>query len=97
MLLAARGPEETFSFYGSTPSGFDFELGANSREIDPGEWQVHRSATTSSWGHRPTLRLQLKMAGGFLRRKLGVRPALAYGVPTVPQIRCGELGADDVD
>jgi len=70
-------PEETFSFYGSTPSGFDFELGANSREIDPGEWQVHRSATTSSWGHRPTLRLRLKMAGGFLRRKLGLRPALA--------------------
>ena len=62
---------------GSTPSGFDFAAGANSREIDPGEWQVHHSATTSSWGHRPTLRLQLKMAGGLLRRKLGMRQVLA--------------------
>jgi len=64
-------PDETFSFYGSTPSGFDFELGANSREIDPARWQVQHTATTSSWGHRPTLRLKMKMAGALLRRSLG--------------------------
>ena len=66
-------PEDTFSFYGSTPSGFDFEIGAQSREIDPAQWQVHPATTTSSWGHKPHWRLQLKMAGGLLRRKLGLR------------------------
>ena len=70
-------PEDTFSFYGSTPSGFDFEIGANSREIDPAHWQVHHTATTSSWGHKPRLRLQLKMAGGLLRRKFGGQGAVA--------------------
>ena len=28
-------PDGTFSFYAATPSGFDFEIGAGTREIDP--------------------------------------------------------------
>jgi 2,3-dihydroxybiphenyl 1,2-dioxygenase len=68
-------PEDTFSFYGSTPSGFDFELGANSREIDPAHWHVQQTVATSSWGHRPTLRLKMRIAGALLRRSFaGERP-----------------------
>ena len=66
-------PDETFSFYASTPSGFDFELGANSREIDPAGWSVHDTSTTSSWGHRATLRLKMKMAGAMLRDSFTAR------------------------
>lgn len=67
-------PDGTFSFYGVTPSGFDFEIGAGGNEIDPEGWQSLRTDVTSSWGHKPSLRLQLKMAGGLLSRKLR-RPA----------------------
>ncbi len=63
-------PDGTFSFYGATPSGFDFEIGAGSNEIDPDGWQPLRADVTSTWGHKPSLRLQLKMAGGLLSRKL---------------------------
>ena len=63
-------PEETFSFYGTTPSGFDFEIGAGTRSIEPAHWQVRHTAQASAWGHKPHLRLQLKMAGGLLRQKL---------------------------
>jgi len=63
-------PDGTFSFYGVTPSGFDFEIGAGSKEIDPEGWQSLRTDITSTWGHKPSLRLQLKMAGGLLSRKL---------------------------
>ena len=31
-------PDGTFSFYGRTPSGFDFEIGAGTQEIDPAGW-----------------------------------------------------------
>jgi 2,3-dihydroxybiphenyl 1,2-dioxygenase len=65
-------PDGTFSFYGRTPSGFDFEIGAGSKEIDPVAWEAVQTSTTSSWGHRPALRLKLRMAGdlvaGALRR-----------------------------
>jgi 2,3-dihydroxybiphenyl 1,2-dioxygenase len=67
-------PDGTFSFYGVTPSGFDFEIGAGSNEIDPDGWQWLRTDATSTWGHKPSLRLQLKMAAGLLTSKLR-RPA----------------------
>lgn len=66
-------PDGTFSFYGATPSGFDFEIGAGGREIEPADWEALRATVTSSWGHRPQLRLQLKMAGALIASKL--RPA----------------------
>ena len=66
-------PDGTFSFYGATPSGFDFEIGAGAHEIDPEAWQVQHTAQTSAWGHRPTWRLQLKMAAGLVRRRVGLR------------------------
>lgn len=76
-------PDGTFSFYGSTPSGFDFEIGAGSKEIDPTGWKPLQTDVTSAWGHKPRLRLRLKMAGGFLGRALrhpkdsrGSRPVL---------------------
>jgi len=64
-------PDGTFSFYGATPSGFDFEIGAGARTIDPRGWQAQATQVTSSWGHAPRLRLQLKMARHLLARKLG--------------------------
>ena len=33
-------PDGTFSFYGATPSGFDFEIGAGTQTIDPDGWQT---------------------------------------------------------
>lgn len=73
-------PESTFSFYGLTPSGFDFEIGAGSQPIEPARWEVRHTQQASAWGHKPHLRLQLRMAGGLLRRKLAPRAAAAGGV-----------------
>ncbi len=72
-------PESTFSFYGVTPSGFDFEIGAGTQSIEPARWQVRHTHQASAWGHKPHLRLQLRMAGGLLRRRLAV-PAAGAGV-----------------
>jgi len=76
------GPDGTFSFYAATPSGFDFEIGAGSGEIDPAQWQVLHTAGTSTWGHKPQLRLQLKMAGELIASKFARRsaPALVSNV-----------------
>ena len=63
-------PDSTLSFYGTTPSGFDFEIGAGTQEIEPSHWQSRQMSQTSSWGHKPRLRLQMKMATGLLRQKL---------------------------
>ena len=72
-------PDGTFSFYGATPSGFDFEIGAGARQIEPDGWTVRHATRTSAWGHRPALRLRLKMVGGLLRSRLGRRRAAAAG------------------
>jgi 2,3-dihydroxybiphenyl 1,2-dioxygenase len=64
-------PDATFSFYGATPSGFDFEIGAGSGEIDPATWGTMKTSVTSSWGHRPQWRLKLRMAGALVAHKLG--------------------------
>lgn len=69
-------PDGTFSFYGATPSGFDFEIGAGGKEIEPAQWQTLRTDVTSSWGHKPQLRLQLKMAAGLVAQKLGMQERL---------------------
>jgi biphenyl-2,3-diol 1,2-dioxygenase len=62
-------PDGTFSFYGATPSGFDFEIGAGTQTIDPADWKAQHTDVTSAWGHKPKLRLQLKMAAGLIRQK----------------------------
>jgi biphenyl-2,3-diol 1,2-dioxygenase len=62
-------PDGTFSFYGATPSGFDFEIGAGSGTIDPADWNVMATDVTSTWGHKPKLRLQLQVAMGLLAKK----------------------------
>jgi biphenyl-2,3-diol 1,2-dioxygenase len=64
-------PDATFSFYGATPSGFDFEIGAGTQQIAPAGWQPQSTGVASSWGHRPTLRVQWQVAVGLSRRKLG--------------------------
>jgi 2,3-dihydroxybiphenyl 1,2-dioxygenase len=66
-------PDGTFSFYGATPSGFDFEIGAGTQAIEPLVWQAQASAVTSTWGHAPKLRIQLQMAVGLLARRLGLQ------------------------
>ena len=63
-------PDGTFSFYGATPSGFDFEIGAGGKEIDPAGWGQTKTSVTSSWGHRPQVRLQLRMVGDLVANKL---------------------------
>lgn len=72
-------PDGTFSFYGVTPSGFDFEIGAGTQTIEPAGWETHHTDVTSAWGHKPKLRLQLKMAAGLIARKMGAasQPAKA--------------------
>jgi len=64
-------PDGTFSFYGVTPSGFDFEVGAGTHVIEPGEWSTMHTKETSAWGHKPTLGLQLRMARGLIASRLG--------------------------
>jgi len=65
-------PDGTFSFYGATPSGFDFEIGAGGKEIDPVDWQEVRATTTSAWGHAPTLGLQLRTMRSMIATRLGL-------------------------
>jgi biphenyl-2,3-diol 1,2-dioxygenase len=64
-------PDGTFSFYGRTPSGFDFEIGAGGQEIEPAGWREHTTDVTSVWGHKPKLGLQLRMAKELVVRGLG--------------------------
>jgi len=70
-------PDATFSFYGATPSGFDFEIGAGTQTIDPEGWQTQHTGVTSAWGHKPKLRLQLKMAAGLIARRVSGAPRRA--------------------
>lgn len=63
-------PDSTVSFYGATPSGFDFEIGTGTQEIEPRTWQSRRMDQASVWGHKPRLRLQWKMATGLLRQRM---------------------------
>lgn len=68
-------PDGTFSFYGMTPAGFDFEIGAGSGEIEPAQWKVMRTQATSSWGHRPQWRLKWRMARALVARRFAGKPA----------------------
>ena len=41
------------SFYGVTPSGFNFEVGWGGRQIDDRNWETRTYHDASDWGHRP--------------------------------------------
>jgi 2,3-dihydroxybiphenyl 1,2-dioxygenase len=69
-------PDGTVSYYAQTPSGFDFEIGFGSGEIDPQSWQAQAMSQPSRWGHEPTLRTKVKMAGAFLAREWSKRLAI---------------------
>lgn len=55
-------PDGTISFYAATPSGFDFEIGAGSGEIDPANHEPDIKTRTSDWGHKPSAGLKLRGA-----------------------------------
>lgn len=55
-------PDGTVSFYAPTPSGFDFEIGAGSGAIDPATHRTEIKRVTSDWGHKPSLRMQVRGA-----------------------------------
>ena len=68
-------PDGTISFYAATPSGFDFEIGAGSGEIDPASHVTEIKTRTSDWGHRPSLRMQLRGAVDLLADRFSRRAA----------------------
>lgn len=68
-------PDGTVSFYAQTPSGFDYEIGAGTREIDPATHQPETKYRTSDWGHKPSLRMQLRGAMDLLADKFGKKAA----------------------
>jgi biphenyl-2,3-diol 1,2-dioxygenase len=62
-------PDGTVSFYAPTPSGFDFEIGAGSGAIDPATHRTEVKHATSDWGHKPSLRMQLRGAMDMIADK----------------------------
>lgn len=64
-------PDGTLSFYGRTPSGFEFEVGTGSGLLPEGiDGEVQ--TVTSDWGHRPSLSAKLRMAGTWAVERLGL-------------------------
>jgi 2,3-dihydroxybiphenyl 1,2-dioxygenase len=51
--LGRHPNDRMFSFYGQTPSGFQFELGWAGRKIDDATWTTSVYSQISEWGHRP--------------------------------------------
>lgn len=45
--------DKMITFYGETPSGFQFEFGAGGLSVDDATWQVQTYSIVSEWGHRP--------------------------------------------
>jgi 2,3-dihydroxybiphenyl 1,2-dioxygenase len=66
-------PDATFSFYGATPSGFDFEIGAGTQEITPMHWRTQHTQVPSTWGHRPSWQVQWQVAVGLACRSVARR------------------------
>ena len=53
--LGRHPNDRMFSFYGKTPSGFQFEFGSGGREIDDSVWQPTTYDRISEWGHHPPI------------------------------------------
>lgn len=68
-------PDGTISFYGETPSGFDYEIGAGSHTIDPATHRTEIKYVTSDWGHKPSLRMKLRGAMDLLADKFARKAA----------------------
>ena len=62
-------PDCMVSFYAMTPSGFDFEIGAAGRLIDPDNFAPITIHSTSDWGHRPTLRAKWNLISAAIANK----------------------------
>ena len=71
LSLGQHDDDGTFSFYGRAPSGFDFEIGAGGRTIDPATHVEESGFPPSRWGHEPQLGLKLRVAGALLTRRVG--------------------------
>jgi 2,3-dihydroxybiphenyl 1,2-dioxygenase len=50
--LGRHPNDRMVSFYGVTPSGFNFEIGWGGRKIDDRDWEVRTYRAASEWGHR---------------------------------------------
>ncbi len=64
-------PDGTVSFYGRTPSGFEFEIGTGSGLLPEGIDGAVQTVT-SDWGHHPSLSAKLRMAGAWAAERLGL-------------------------
>lgn len=51
--LGRHPNDRMFSFYGKTPSGFEFECGWGARQVDDATWQPTTYHQISEWGHHP--------------------------------------------
>jgi len=50
--LGRHQNDRMVSFYGVTPSGFNFEIGWGARQIDDRDWEIRIYHDASDWGHR---------------------------------------------
>ena len=50
--LGRHSNDQMLSFYAKTPSGFEFEFGADAIEIDDRNWTPKNYDRGSDWGHR---------------------------------------------
>jgi 2,3-dihydroxybiphenyl 1,2-dioxygenase len=62
-------PDGMVSFYGMTPSGFDFEIGAAGKLIDPDNFEPITIHVTSDWGHHPTARAKWNLISAAIVAK----------------------------
>ncbi|MBV9190546.1 MAG: VOC family protein [Betaproteobacteria bacterium] len=69
-------PDCMVSFYGMTPSGFEFEIGADGKLIDGAHFQPITLHKTSDWGHHPTLRAKWNLISAAVSAKFR-RPSVA--------------------
>lgn len=50
--LPGRHTDDVFSFYGRTPSGFEWEVGTGGYDVGPG-WRQRHLTRFTAWGHQP--------------------------------------------
>lgn len=62
-------PDGMISFYGMTPSGFEFEIGAAGRLIDPDNFTPITIHSPSDWGHHPTMRAKWNLISAAIVNK----------------------------
>ena len=55
MTIGKHSNDEMISFYVSTPSGFDLEVGCGGIPVYDDEWRVTHHKVISMWGHKPVV------------------------------------------